>query len=182
MTASKDLAGELQQLLAAMALQSSRHLSEVQTDLHQTATLLAEAIETLGDSFIRMHASMVAQHALIAGLQDGATLPPQLAEKLAQLQADGSAQVNAGVTALQFHDMTGQLLGRIASHVASLRDVLESVGATGQALVGHDSDARVLAVLGAANRILEEKNTLVDSVAPKAVAQTHLRSGDIEMF
>ena len=182
MTASKGFAGELQQLLAATSLQSSRHLSEVQTDLHQTATLLSEAIETLGDSFIRMHASMVAQNALIAALQDQSALPPQLALKLAQLQADSSAQVSAGVTALQFHDMTGQLLGRIASHVASLRDVLEGVSATGQALTGHDSDVRALAVLAAANRILKEKNTLVDSVAPKAVAQTHLRSGDIELF
>ena len=182
MTASHGLARELQQLLAALALQSGRHLSEVETDLRQTDTLLSEAIEKLGNSFIGMHAAVVAQNALVASMQEEAGLSPQLAAKLAQMQADSRAQVNAGVTALQFHDMTGQLLGRIASHVASLRDVLEGVGATGQALADHDSDARALAVLGCANRILKEKSTVVDSVAPKAVAQTHLQSGDIELF
>lgn len=182
MSQAQSLARELQHLLGALALQSGRHLSEVETDLHQTDTLLSEAIEKLGNSFIGMHASMVAQNALICALQDEAIPSPQLKAKLAQLQAESNAQVNAGVTALQFHDMTGQLLGRIASHVASLRDVLEGVGAIGVALAGNDSDARAMAVLGSANRMLDEKSSVVDSVAPKAVAQTHLESGDIELF
>ncbi|MBC7513123.1 MAG: chemotaxis protein [Herminiimonas sp.] len=182
MTQAQSLARELHHLLGALALQSGRHLSEVETDLQQTGTLLSEAIEKLGNSFIGMHAAVVAQNALIGTLQGEAMLSPQLTARLVQLQADSNAQVNAGVTALQFHDMTGQLLGRIASHVASLRNVLEGVGATRIALAGADSDACALAVLGLANRILDEKITVVDSVAPKAVAQTHLESGDIELF
>lgn len=179
---SHNLAIELRHLLGALSLQSDRHLSEVETDLQQTGTLLSEAIEKLGSSFIGMHAAMVAQQALICSLEESMTLSPQLKEALAQLQADSNAQVNAGVTALQFHDMTAQLLGRIASHVASLRDVLEGVGASGLALAGNDDDDCALAVLGSANRLLHEKSTLVDGVAPKAVAQTHLQSGDVELF
>ena len=182
MTQTHTLARELQQLLAALSLQSDRHLSEVETDLHQTDTLLSEAIEKLGNSFIGMHACLVAQTALIDNLPESATASPQQKAKLAQLQADSSAWVNAGATALQFHDMTGQLLGRIASHVTNLREVLEGVGATGGALTDNDSDVRALAVRASANRLLDAKGTVADGVARKAVAQTHLASGDIELF
>ncbi len=183
MTQPNSLALQLQNLLGAVSQQSERHLAEVETDLQQTGALLAEAIEKLGASFIGIHTAVAAQQTLICSLQDDLPLTPQARAALAQLQADAGAQVNAAVTALQFHDMTGQLLGRIASHVASLRDVLEGVGATGMALAAADAgDAEALAVLASANRMLEEKSTVVDGVARKAVAQTHLESGDIELF
>lgn len=182
MTPSHTLALQLQTLLGALSQHSGRHLSEVETDLQQTGALLSEAIEKLGNSFIGIHAAVAAQKVVIDGLPDNLPLPPQARAALAQLQADAGTQVNAAITALQFHDMTGQLLGRIASHVASLRDVLEGVGATGVALAGDGSDIEALAVLDAANRMLEEKSIVVDGVARKAVAQTHLESGDIELF
>lgn len=182
MTQPYNLALQLQHLLAALSQQSGRHLAEVETDLHQTGVLLAEAIEKLGNSFIGIHAAVSAQQAVIDSLQAELPISAEARTTLAQLQSAAGTQVNAAITALQFHDMTGQLLGRIGSHVASLRDVLEGVGATGVALAGNDSDAAALAVLGSANRMLVEKSTVVDAVAPKAVAQTHLESGDIELF
>lgn len=182
LTPPHGLALQLQTLLGALSRQSGRHLAEVETDLRQTGALLSEAIEKLGNSFIGIHAAVAAQQAIIDGLQEHRPVPPQARAALAQLQADAGIQVNAAITALQFHDMTGQLLGRVASHVASLRDVLEGVGATGMALADNDSDAAALTVLDGANRILHEKSTVVDGVARKAVAQTHLESGDIELF
>jgi len=177
-----EFASQLHQLLAAFGRQGSGHLTEVDADLRQTSYLLAEAVTKLGNSFIGIHAATMAQSDLIAMMKDGAPVPPSLRAMIDRLQLDAVECVNEAITALQFQDMTNQLIGRIVGHVASLHQVLQDAGAAG-ALLSHNPDnAQALLVLASVNQVLQEKGTILDQVPYKAVTQTHMESGDIELF
>jgi hypothetical protein len=165
MTPQNDFAAQLQHLLAALSRQGDAHLTEVGTDLQQTAFLLREAIEKLSKSFMGIHESVTAQHVLIASLAASTELPPALQAGLEALQQQSQAHVDAAITGLQFQDMTSQLIGRIVGHVTSLHSLLAA-----------------LAMLASVNRMLDEKARVQQSVSRKAVAQTHMESGDIELF
>ena len=182
MSAPISLSSQLQQLLAALSQQGSEHLTEVQTDLQQTGYLLSGAIEKLGNSFVGIHESVAAQQALIETLRGGASLSPALQAELAQLQKNAAIHMSAAMTALQFQDMTSQLIGRMVGHVDSLRAVFTDVVTCGAPLSADSDDAAALGVLGAVIRTLGEKGAALESVSRKAVAQTHMESGDIELF
>lgn len=182
MTAPCSLALQLQHLLGALAQQGNQHLAEVQTDLQQTGFLLAEAIDKLGKSFVGMHAAVAAQQAIVDGLQAGTQASPAQHARLVALQQEATVHVNAAITALQFQDMTSQLIGRIVGHVDSLHETLAEVGTAGATLTQASDDAGALTVLASVNRSLDERGSMLDRVARKAVAQTHMDSGDIELF
>ena len=182
MSGQNNLAAQLQNLLTTLERQGNLHLSEVDADLRQTNDLLVQAIGKLGKGFIGIHESVAAQQAAIASVQDGATMTPQVRAEIARLQRITDAHINTAVTALQFQDMTSQLLGRVAGHVEGLREVLNAVGEHGAALDTDASDPAALAALDSVNIALAEKSIQQDAVARKAVAQTHMESGDIELF
>lgn len=182
MTLPTNIATQLQYLLEALGRQGERHLSVVETDLHQTAYLLKEAIDKLTRSFIGIHDAVTAQQVLMHRLADGAAMTPDLRAALVESHESSKAHVDSAITALQFHDMTGQLIGRIVDHVQSLHAVLATVGASSSALTADTDAAAVLTVLAEVNRILVEKGETFDHVARKTVSQTHMESGDIELF
>ena len=182
MTAPILIGPALQHLLAALSRQGEVHLKEIKTDLNQTGYLLAQAIEKLGTSFMGIHQALVRQHALIDTLRDGAVLTPALRGELAQLQQQAATHVNAAVTGLQFQDMTSQLIGRVAGHAGALSDVLESVSVQATGLPCGSDAASVQTLLEALNRTLDEKGETQREVVRKTVAQTHMESGDIELF
>lgn len=195
MNALRDMVAPLRDLLDGLSSQGERHLGEVQADLRQTTDLLSAAIEKLGNSFMGIHESMAAQQALLAQqvyAQTNEVLSAaELQERLAQIQERGRVHANAAMTALQFEDMTGQLIGRIVGHVESLQTVLGALGDGAAALpdvttdgirgTEENSGAAVTTVLTSLNRVLDGQEA-APSVARKAVAQTHLDSGDIELF
>lgn len=187
MNTTQTIAVPLQQLLAGLSHQGERHLGEVQADLRQTTYLLGAAIEKLGKSFIGIHESMLAQQALLAAQvsRDPAVTQANLAllARLTQLQDRSRAHADAAITALQFEDMTGQLIGRIVGHVDSLQSMLGTLGTGAAALTGENApNAAIAAVLASLNGMLDAQSAEAPSVAKKAVAQTHMDSGDIELF
>ena len=199
MTTSHDWITPLQHLLEALSCQGDAHLNEMTTDLQQTATLLAETIDKLGRAFAGIHESVSAQHALIGTLSTGQTLPPALQESLTSLRRQYQIHLDAAVTGLQFQDMTGQLIGRIVGHAASLQTLLDALGEGAAALapgVGPGSPPAThpdgtlptavtlvaLTTLATVNRTLDAQGASVHSGVRKSVAQTHMDSGDIELF
>ena len=169
-------------MLAALGRCGNGHLTEVETDLQQTAYLLSEAIGKLGSSFIGIHAAVVAQQDAINALRGAASMTPAVQSTLSSLQLETARHAHAAVTALQFQDMTNQLIGRIIGHVDSLDLVLREVGDASTSLAGDGSDTGMLATIEALNRMLVQRETTQDHVSRKAVAQTHMESGDIELF
>jgi hypothetical protein len=182
MTRKKLLGSQVKRLLSSLSDHGSQHLTEVETDLVQTNFLLSEAIGKLGASFMSIHDVVSAQQQVVEELLAGAELNAETAEKLKSVQSEIGLHVNAAVTGLQFQDMTSQLIGRTVRRVAGLRDVLSALG-VGGAGIREDSDLEeVVALLNQINKALEDQSSKLESLLWKAVSQTHMESGDIELF
>lgn len=182
MTRQLLLGSELKQLLSGVSVHGANHLTEVETDLGQTSFLLGEAIQKLAASFMAIHASVCAQQDTVDLLLSGRPLTPELTENLKAKQGEISQHVNAAVTGLQFQDMTSQLIERTVRRVSGLRDVLCALSVSEAALTSEGDLDEMIAVLQELNTLFHEKSTMLEGALWKAVAQTHMESGDIELF
>lgn len=181
MTRVKLLGSQVKDLLSNLSGHGAQHLTEVETDLMQTSILLGEAIEKLGASFMAIHEAVTAQQQEIELLLSGAAPSPEIAEKLKAKQAEIGMHVNAAVTGLQFQDMTNQLIGRTVKRVTGLREVLDGVG-SGSSGIPEGSAEEIVETLNSINAVLEEQSAKLESALWKAVCQTRMESGDIELF
>lgn len=177
----KLLGSRVKHLLSNLSEHGTQHLTEVETDLVQTSFLLGEAIEKLGASFMAIHEAISTQQETIDRLLSGATPTPELAESLKAKHREIGEHVNAAVTGLQFQDLTNQLLGRTVRRVTGLREVLDGIG-TGSSEISEGSAEEIVKTLASINRTLEEQSVKLESALWKAVCQTHMESGDIELF
>jgi len=182
MTRKNLLGSQVKRLLCSLSDQGSQHLTEVETDLVQTTYLLSEAIEKLGASFMAIHAGMSEQQEMLDLLISGKKLSPEIESRLKVLQGEVALNINAAVTGLQFQDMTSQLIGRTVRRIAGLRDVLGVVGSSGAGLLPDGEQEEIVAALYDINKGLEEQSAKLESLLWKAVNQTHMESGDIELF
>lgn len=181
-TTSNSLALQIKDLLSTLSEHGRQHLNELETDLMQTNVLLTEAIEKLGASFMAIHAAVTAQQqlvdALLANEASSQTDMVRLREQASQIDL----HVNSAVTGLQFQDMTNQLIGRTMRRVVGFRDVLEILGNGAEGLEAEASDDKMICALNKINDMLEAENAVLERELWKAVQQTHMESGDIELF
>jgi hypothetical protein len=182
MTRKKSLGPQIKNLLSGLSGQGNQHLTEVETDLIQTTFLLNEAIGQLGASFLAIHEGVTAQQQLIDLLRSGATLTAEQEERLKTIPAEIGQNVNAAVTGLQFQDITSQLISRTVKRVTGLRDVLANIGASGGQLMPDSETEDIISALNSINKILENQSVKLENVLWKAVCQTHMKSGDVELF
>lgn len=178
----KLLSLQMKRLLSSLSDHGTLHLTEVETDLVQTSFLLNEAIEKLSTSFMAIHEAVCTQQAIVDALLEHSASSPDTTEKLKAAQAEVGLRVNSAVTSLQFQDMTSQLIGRTVRRVNGLRDVLAAVNVSSGDMT-HESDTKEMtALLNDLNRALDDQSAKLESVLWKAVSQTHMESGDIELF
>ena len=180
MTIKNSLALEIKKLLTGLSEHGSQHLSEIEADLVQTNILLSEAIEKLSASFMAIHAAVSAQQQMVDAMlmQVPAAAVGELRTKAAQIDQ----HVNAAVTGLQFQDMTNQLIGRAMQRLIGVRDVLEVLGAHSTAMPGDADQNQLQALLEQANASLKMQSAKLENELWKAVRQTHMESGDVELF
>lgn len=182
MKRKKLMGTQVKHLLETVAENGNLHLTEVETDLMQTTFLLGEAIEKLSASFMAIHETVRAQQAMVDTLLAGGAAPQDSAAQLKVLEAEIGKHVNAAVTGLQFQDMTTQLIGRTVRRVTGLREVLDLLEG-GSAGVLEDASPEALAqVLHNLNAMVENQAQKLESLLWKPVQQTHMESGDIELF
>lgn len=182
MTREKLLGSQVKHLLSNLSDHGTQHLTEVETDLVQTSFLLGEAIEKLGASFMAIHEAITAQQDAIDLLLSGAKPTPEIVEKLKSRHTEIGQHVNAAVTGLQFQDMTNQLIGRTVRRVTGLREVLDGIGSRSSGMPPESNLDEMIATLNSINQVLEEQSVKLESALWKAVCQTHMESGDIELF
>ncbi len=182
MTNEALLGSQVKRLLSAVSDHGTQHLTEVETDLTQTSFLLGEAIAKLGASFMAIHAAVSTQQETVDLLLSGAPPTPEIAAGLRARQGEIAAHVNAAVTGLQFQDMTSQLIGRTVQRVTGLRDVLGALGAAGADMPAESRIEAIVATLEKLNATLERQSVQLESALWKAVCQTHMESGDVELF
>ncbi|MFT5534773.1 MAG: hypothetical protein ACI8WM_001330 [Burkholderiaceae bacterium] len=182
-TQDNPLVQQIRQLLCAVSRQGADHLAEVETDLTQTALLLTEAIEKLGASFMSIHAVVSVQQDVIVRMLGSESFVTDEREHLQALQREVDRHVNAAVTGLQFQDMTSQLLQRTLGHVGSLRGMIGVLGTTAEAISPGAPVDEVVAQLAHASGTIASSRVLLDATQlRKVVSQTHMESGDIELF
>ncbi|MFC7514162.1 chemotaxis protein [Herbaspirillum sp. GCM10030257] len=181
MTKEKMLASQVKGLLSNLSDHGTQHLTEVETDLAQTSILLGEAIEKLGASFMAMHEAVSAQQSAIDLLISSGTPSSELVEQLRASQSEIGEHINSAITGLQFQDMTSQLIGRTVRRVTGLRDVLGGVGSGSAGISESDVDG-IVETLGTLNKVLDEQSGKLESALWQAVRQTHMESGEIELF
>lgn len=182
MTQPDHLAQSVANLLDGVSQQALTHLAEVETDLAQTALLLSEAIEKLGASFMAIHAAVSAQQELVALLPTAHQSEHQLPTALQEIQREIGRHVNAAVTGLQFQDMTNQLIDRSLSHVSGLRGLIDVLADSAADMGGRMDDGALAVQLRKTSDALELHKESTSAAQRKAVTQTHMESGDIELF
>jgi hypothetical protein len=182
MTRNTLLGAEVKCLLSSLSDHGSRHLIEIETDLVQTNVLLAEAIEKLSASFMSIHEAVSAQQESMNLLLSSTPPPPEIAGQLKAKQEEIGRHVNAAVTGLQFQDMTSQLIGRTVKRVNGLRELLDEVGASGTGMPARGDKEAIVTALHEINKKLQEQHTELENGLRRAVSQTHMESGDIELF
>jgi hypothetical protein len=166
MTIKNSLALEIKKLLTGLSEHGSQHLSEIETDLVQTNILLSEAIEKLSASFMAIHEAVSAQQQMVDALlaQAPAAAVGELKSKAAQM------------------DMTNQLIGRAMQRLVGVRDVLEVLGTHSAAIPGEADQSQLQDLLEQANVSLKTQSINLENELWKAVRQTHMESGDVELF
>lgn len=182
MTTERHLGSQVRDLLSNLSDHGAQHLNEVETDLAQTSILLGEAIQKLGASFMAIHEAITAQREAIELLLSGTPPTPEIAEQLRAKQEEIGQHVNAAVTGLQFQDMTSQLIGRTVRRVIGLREVLGGVASGTAQLPARSNVEEIIETLDTLSKVLEEQSVKLESALWKAVCQTHMESGDIELF
>jgi hypothetical protein len=180
---------QLKLLLSDISGHSSRHLTEIQSDLVQTTLLLDEAVTKLTESFEGVAKGVSAyQEAMVCLLAAGPTgQTPEELERVVRLRAVNeilTLHLNAAVTRLQFEDITSQLIRRAVRRVDGLREILECLG--NAALQELEDEA---GQQGTKVDVLEElldsvrqKSQLIDDQLRNAIAQRRLDCGDMELF
>ena len=167
---------ELGRLLTDVSAVGIAHLEEVQADLAQTRLLLGEAIARLSDGFSAMHAAVSIQRAAAEQLQQAAGAGDGQAQ-LREAAAAIDTQVQAMVTALQFEDMTSQLITHAGRRIAGLQGILAGVGDGAQGLAAGD-----LTQLDTLRAAMAAQSRELDGSLARSVDQRHLESGDITLF
>lgn len=176
------LVAQVRHLLSGLSEHGGQHLTEIETDLVQTNILLDEAIEKLSASFMAIHATVTAQQQIVDALLAGTAVTPDAMIELRGQAAQIDRHVNAAVTGLQFQDMTTQLINRTVRRVVGLHDVLEVLGTYSGSIPVDGSDEQMHAALSEINARLKVQSMDLEKELWKAVRQTHMESGEIDLF
>lgn len=175
----QQLMAELKLLLISIREHGNRHLNEIDADLAQTNFLLTEAVQELNTRFLAIHTLVRAQQDKMNELVLNA---PQRTETLARSREVADTvelHVNIIVTQLQFQDMTNQLVSRALQQTSELREVLKVLN-----LPIDDADSKISAI-ERVRRVkidLDRKYLQIERRESKAVCQTQMQSGDIDLF
>ena len=179
------LAFSVGNLLALVSTQSIDHLAKVDTDLSQTSLLITEAIDKLAASFMAIHAATMAQQVIIDETLREASTHEITRLKLDALRIEIGIHVNAAITSLQFQDMTSQLLDRSRHRIQGLHETLGKLDTKATQIAEKNSENSETALVAQLDQIRESVSShsnKLDGALRKAVNQTHLESGDIELF
>ncbi|QNM98126.1 hypothetical protein [Chitinimonas koreensis] len=147
-------------MAALLLLQAGQSRAEID----QVAALLDDAIGRLGLAFGRLDALIASQGALVQHAIGGGA--QALAGPLAEVAAQVRRETEQAVQALQFQDLSAQLLARLAERIdgfAALAELLR--------LPGPDAEAQWRAV-----------EARFEALERRTVAQSDLAGGDIELF
>ena len=178
---SEQLSALVMRLLSLASEHGDQHLAEVERDLVQMDVLLGEAIKKLCASFMEIHRVADLQQDVLNSLLADGQPAPEHAARFEALRGELNQHVSTAVTGLQFQDMTSQLIGRMALHLAGMRDVFGALDIEGS-VPPESGTEDLLAVLGNVSDRAAARFSELEGVVRSTVNQRHMESGDIELF
>lgn len=173
---------ELRELLAAVSSHGDWHLLEIETDLQQTAFLLDEAIEKLGNSFMTVYAHLMEQQAAIQLLADAGKLQVEEVAQLHVFQDNIGQEVNKVVTGMQFQDMTNQLLQRTINRVHGLKMLLQELSSHQFPMSADDEKEEIRQFIRQLNQNFDQGSQHLTGSLRKSVSQQDMATGEIDLF
>lgn len=182
MSGTTVLGSQLKELLSGISGHGHQHLTEAEKDLVQTTVLLREAIAKLGASFLGIHEAVTRQQEAIDELLARHPAPAELADRFNAVQGEIGAHVNSAVTSLQFQDMTSQLIDRTMRRIGGMRDVLGTLDANGLSGLATSDMKDISDLITCLNEALTEQEAKLGNLVQRSVSQTHMASGDVELF
>lgn len=182
MTEQRSLALGIKNLLNAVSGQCTDHLTEVNTDLLQTSLLITEAIDKLAASFLAIHAAVTTQQSIVDALLGNDATQDAARAKIDALRADIGSHVNAAITGLQFQDMTSQLIDRSRNRILGLCESVTVLRECAEQINAHTAPGALVTQLEQTRELVSRHSSKLDGALRKSVSQTHLESGDIELF
>ncbi len=175
------MGSQLKELLSGLSDHGHQQLNEAEKDLAQTTVLLREAITKLGNSFLSIHEAVTRQQKTIDELLVRHPAP-ELAEQFKEVQSEIGSHVNLAVTSLQFQDMTSQLIDRTIRRIGGIRDVLGTLDVSGRDGWSTGDPQDISALIACMNNALAEQEARLENLLQRSVSQTHMESGDVELF
>jgi small-conductance mechanosensitive channel len=172
----------LQELLQNVAGNGSIYLSEIESDLLQINLLLMEAINKLGDNVVQIGQDVHRQQKLVKQLTEAGSCLPFALERLDELNQTMDTSVNSVVTAMQFQDMTGQLLDKVLSRVRALQGMIEEMDKLAVEVSGAESEGDIQMMIRAMGEEMNNKRRELEGLHAQQVSQKHMESGSIELF
>jgi hypothetical protein len=182
MSGTTELGSQLKELLSGLSEHGHQHLAEAEKDLVQTTVLLSEAIEKLGTCFLGIHDAVTRQQAAIDELLANHPASPELAAQFKAAQGEIGSHVSSAVTGLQFQDMTSQLIERATRRIVGIREALDKLDGKELAGLGASNPDDMAALIACMNKALAEQGAQLQSLLQRSVSQTHMNSGDVELF
>lgn len=172
---------QIAQGLTRLSAYSEQHLAEVECDLAQLDALQAEAIKKLFASFIAIHEAVNEQQQMLEKLLHAGGSLAEYAVLMQATQAEVSHHTREAVAGLQFQDMTSQLIGRMASHLSRLREVLSALD-LGEVPPHEDTHHHFSEKLNALHERVAAHCTAMPGGLRNTVHQRHMNSGEVELF
>jgi len=186
---SDALGGLTQDLHAAVTCE----LDIAQNDLQQIHALLADAADKLDESFIALNTQIQLQRKLLLAITDntgkeqavGNTDLQKNRDEVSGINDSMNANVGLAVQALQFEDITGQVVTHSQRQIQQIGDLFSELQQVFNAPEAKEADAsleRIEQQLIRSREMVAEYRQQWSSTRHKAVSQESMQVGDIELF
>lgn len=172
----------LQELLLNVAGNGFFHLSDIEGDLLQINLLLMEAINKLGDNVVAIGQVVERQQVMIRQLVAAGNCSPFVAEKLDDLGGVLDGNISEVVTAMQFQDMTAQLLDKVLSRVDGLQSMLGVIEKLASDISTANGDGDAQAMIKVSVDEMAARRQELEGLHAERVSQHHMGAGTVELF
>ena len=172
---------QVKNLLNAVSEQGEAHLFAVSNDLLQTQFLLNAAITQLSESFLNLNEAISSQQDLLNQLPQAA-VSDEVKSSMHVLKNKISHEVNLAVTALQFQDMTNQLIESCIKRADGLKTLLAALGTHGDDLQEEHSYSEMMHRLKDIQLSFHRHSQALSGDLRKVVLQDNIHSGAVDLF
>lgn len=173
---------ELRSLLLAVSEHGKQHLVEVESDLEQITILLSGAIDKLSANFMAVHEAVSQQQQVLNSLMQTHHFKQEEVDLLEGLTRKTGDEVNSAVTAMQFQDMTSQLLTRTIKRVSGLRGLLQELAVHGNEMEPTHEHAEIAKFLEDMSHTLNVGSHALAGGLRRSVDQKDMITGDVDLF